>query len=63
MAFFQETIYQKIKYGAFVINLNDKNTLETHWVSLLIDKNTTAYFDSFETEYVYSSRSIKQNQK
>ena len=34
-----------------VINLDDKKSKGTHCVSLLIDRNTTAYFDSFETEY------------
>ena len=34
MAFFQETIYPKINNGAYVINLDDKNSKGTHWVSL-----------------------------
>ena len=30
----------RIKDGAYIINLDDKQSKETHWVSLLIDKNT-----------------------
>ena len=30
----------RIKNGAYVINLDDKNSKGIHWVSLLIDKNT-----------------------
>ena len=42
----------RIKDGADVINLDDKNSKETHWVSLLINKNTAIYFDSFGIEYI-----------
>ena len=42
----------RIKDGAYVINLDDKQNKETHWVSLFIDKNTAVYFDSFRTEYI-----------
>ena len=30
----------RIKDGAYVINLDDKKSKGTHWVSLFIDKNT-----------------------
>ena len=36
--------------GAYVINLDGKNSKGTHWVSLFIDRNTAVYFDSFGTE-------------
>ena len=35
-----------------MINLNDKKSKETHWVSLFFDGNTTAYLDSFEIGYI-----------
>ena len=41
-----------IKEGVYVVNLNDKQSKETHWVSLFIDKNTVLYFDSFGIEYI-----------
>ena len=31
MMFIQETIYQKQKNGAYVINLDEFKLLETHW--------------------------------
>ena len=42
----------KIKNGAYVINLNDENIKGTHWVLLLIDKNTAVYFDFFGIGYI-----------
>ena len=36
----------------YVINLDDNNSKEAHWVSLFINKNTAAYFDSFRIEYI-----------
>ena len=36
----------------YVINLDDKNSKGTHWVSLFINKSTAVYFDSFGTEYI-----------
>ena len=41
----------KIKDGVHVINLDDKNSTGTHWVSLFVNKNTAVYFDSFVIEY------------
>ena len=35
-----------------MINLNDKNSKGTCWVSLFIDRNTAVYFDSFGIEYI-----------
>ena len=35
----------------YVINLNDKNSKGTRWVSLFIDGNLAVYFDSFGNEY------------
>ena len=42
----------KRKDEAYVINLDDKKSKETHWVSLFIDRNLAVYFDSFGNEYV-----------
>ena len=39
-------------YGAYVINIDDKKSKVTNWVSLSIDKKTAAYFDSFGIEYI-----------
>ena len=42
----------KIKDGVYVINLDDKNSNGTYWVSLFVDKNLAVYFDSFGIEYI-----------
>ena len=41
-----------MKYGAYSINLDDKNEKGKHCISLFTDKNTAAYFDSFGIEYI-----------
>ena len=42
----------RIKYGAYVINIFDKNKKGTYWVSLFINRNTAVDFDCFGTEYI-----------
>ena len=42
----------RIKDGVYVINLHDKKSNRTHWVSLFIDRNLAVYFDSFIIEYI-----------
>ena len=50
-----------------MINLDDKKSEGTYWVSLFIDRNLAVYFDSFEIEYMplevlnEIKRSITQN--
>ena len=45
--FFSRSNLPRIKDGAYVINLYDKNSKGTHWVPLFVDRNTAVYFDSF----------------
>ena len=40
MVFFQEG-------GVNIMNLDNKKSKRTHWVSLFVDRNTVVYFDSF----------------
>ena len=43
----------KIKKGAYVINLDEYENTDTHWVSLFVNtKYTTVYFDSFGVEHI-----------
>ena len=63
MVFFWEIFYLD---GAYVINLDDKESKITHWVSLFFDRNMAIYFNSFEIEYIAQEvlnkiRSITQN--
>ena len=41
-----------IKNGTHVINLDVKQSKGTHWVSLLIDRITSLYFDSCGIENI-----------
>ena len=41
-----------MKDVAYVINIDDKRSTGTHWVSLFVDRNTAVYFDSFGIEYI-----------
>ena len=42
---------QKIKDGAYIINLDEYSDIGTHWVALYIQNNVT-YFDSFRGEHI-----------
>ena len=47
---------------AYVINIDDKKSKGTHWVSLFFDRNTVVYFDSFGIEYI-PQKVLNQNQR
>ena len=42
----------KIKKGAYVINLDEYENTGTHWVSLFVKANKVIYFDSFAIEHI-----------
>ena len=59
---------QKIKDGAYIINLDEYSDIGTHWVALYIQNNDVTYFDSFGVEYIpkeirtfISNKNIKTN--
>ena len=45
-------IPNKIKKGAYVINLDEYENTGTHWVSLFVKPKYTVYFDSFGIEHI-----------
>ena len=47
----------KIKHGAYVINLDEYFDIGTHWVALCLKNNDITYFDSFGIEHI--SKEIK----
>ena len=48
MVFIPEIIYQKIKDGAYVINLDAYPDIGTHWIALYVSNNYVTYLeDSF----------------
>ena len=42
----------KIKKGAYVINLDKHENTGTHWVALFVKPKYTVYFDSFGIEHI-----------
>ena len=42
----------KIKKGAYVINLDEYENTGTHWVSLFVKPKYTVYFVSFDVEHI-----------
>ena len=44
----------KIKYGAYVINLDEYSDIGTHWVALYVQNNNDSviYFDFFGVEHI-----------
>ena len=42
----------KIKDGAYVINLDEHKDTGTHWIALFCNRNEIVYFDSFGVEHV-----------
>ena len=43
---------QKIKDGAYIINLDEYSDIGTHWVALYVQSNDVTYFDSFRVEHI-----------
>ena len=48
----------KIKYGVYVINLDEYKSIQTHWIVLYVNDNNVIYFDSFGVEKI--SKEIKK---
>ena len=61
MVFFRSDNLPGIKDGMYVINLDDKESKETYWVSLFIDRNATMYFHSLGTTIFL--KCIKENNR
>ena len=42
----------KLKDGVYVINLDDYESIVTHWIALYVNDNNVTDFDSFGVEHV-----------
>ena len=51
-AYSRNNLPNKIKKGAYVINLDEYENTGTHWVSLFVKPKYTVYFDSFGIEHI-----------
>ena len=48
----RNNLLNKIKKGAYVINLDKYENTGTHWASLFVKANKVIYFDSFGIEHI-----------
>ena len=48
----RDNLPNKIKNGAYVINLDEYFDIGTHWIVLYVKNNNITYFDSFGVEYI-----------
>ena len=50
--FSRDNLPNKIKDGAYIINLDEYSDIGTHWISLYVKNNDITYFDSFGVEHI-----------
>ena len=50
--FSRDNLLNKIKNGAYVINLDEYHDVGTHWIALYVNIKTVTYFDSFGVEHI-----------
>ena len=48
----RDNMNDKIKNGAYVINLDEYSDIGTHWIALYVLNNNVTYFDSFGVEHI-----------
>ena len=47
----RDNLPDKIKDGAYVVNLDEYSDIRTHWIALYVNNKTVTYFDSFGIEH------------
>ena len=50
--FSRDNLPNKIKDGAYVINLDEYSDIGTHWISLYVKNTDITYFDRFGVEHI-----------
>ena len=48
----RDNLLDKIKDGAYVVNLDRYSDIGTHWIALYVNNKTVTYFDSFGVEHI-----------
>ena len=48
----KDNLPNKIKDGAYVINLDEHSDVGTHWIALYVKNNDITCFDSFGVEHI-----------
>ena len=54
----RDNLPDKIKDGAYVVDLDEYSDIGTHWIALYINNKTVTYFDSFGIEHI--SKEVKE---
>ena len=64
----RDNLPNKIKDGAYIINLDEYSDIGTYWIALYVKNNFYTYFDSFGVEHIpkeiktfIKNRNIKTN--
>ena len=47
-----DNLPDKIKHGAYIVNLDEYHDIGTHWVALYVNNKTATYLDSFGVEHI-----------
>ena len=42
----------KIRDGTYIIDLDEHESIGTHWIALYVNAENVTYFDSFEVEHI-----------
>ena len=42
----------KIKNGVYIINLDEYEPIETHWIALYVNAKNVTYYDSFGVAHI-----------
>ena len=50
--YYRDNLPDKIKDGAYKINLNEYSDIGTHWIALYVNAKIVTYFDSFRVEHI-----------
>ena len=48
----RDNLPNKIRDGAYVINLDEYSDISTHWIALYVKNNDITYFDSSRVEHI-----------
>ena len=48
----RDNLPDKIKDGAYAINLDQYSDVGTHWIAVYVKTKTVTYFDSFGVEHI-----------
>ena len=54
----RDSLPDKIKDGAYAINLDEYSDIGTHWIALHVNTKTVKYFDTFGVEIIQKKSKI-----